>query len=78
MEYLSNYQIFGNRYYEKAKQRRQPPKQQHHQTVHNGPPTSMVPHGSATKVNKSETILKYFDPLRTHKYHKHTHTPCLE
>ena len=30
-----------------------------------------------TKVNQSETTLKYFDPLRTHKYHTHTHTPCL-
>ena len=28
----SNYQIFGNQYYEKAKQRKQPPKLQHHQT----------------------------------------------
>ena len=29
------------------------------------------------KVNQSETTLKYFDPLRTHKYHTHTHTSCL-
>ena len=32
MEYRSNYQIFGNQYYEEAKQRKQPPKLQHHQT----------------------------------------------
>ena len=32
MEYPSNYQIFGNQYYEKAKQRKQLPKLQHHQT----------------------------------------------
>ena len=32
MEYSSNYQIFGNQYYEKAMQRKQPPKLQHHQT----------------------------------------------
>ena len=31
MEYLSNCQIFGNQYYEKAKQRKQPPKLQHYQ-----------------------------------------------
>ena len=30
MEYPLNYQIFGNQYYEKAKQRKQPPKPQHH------------------------------------------------
>ena len=44
--------------------------------VHKGPPTSMIPYRSATKVNQSETTLKYFDPLRTHKYNTHTHTPC--
>ena len=44
--------------------------------VHKCPPTSMVPYRrSATKINQSETTLKYFDPLRTHKYHRHTHTP---
>ena len=32
MEYPSSYQIFGNQYYEKTKQRKQPPKLQHHQT----------------------------------------------
>ena len=32
IEYPSNYQIFGNQYYEKAKQRKQPQKLQHHQT----------------------------------------------
>ena len=32
MEYPSNYQIFGDQYYEKAEQRKQPPKLQHHQT----------------------------------------------
>ena len=32
MEYPSNCQIFGNQYYEKAKQRKQLPKLQHHQT----------------------------------------------
>ena len=32
MEYPSNYQIFGNHYYEKAKQRKQLPKLQHHET----------------------------------------------
>ena len=31
MEYPSNYQIFGNQYCEKAKQRKQPPKL-HHET----------------------------------------------
>ena len=34
----------------------------------------MVPHRSATKVNQSETTLKYLDPLQTHKYHTHAHT----
>ena len=29
----------------------------------------MVPYKFATKVNQSETTLKYSDPLRTHKYH---------
>ena len=43
--------------------------------AHKGPPTSIVPHKSATKINQSKTTLKYFDPLRTHKYHKHS--PCL-
>ena len=28
-------------------------------------------------INQSETTLEYFDPLQTHKYHAHTHTPCL-
>ena len=32
---------------------------------------------SASKINQSETTLEYFDPLQTHKYHTHTHTPCL-
>ena len=32
IEYPSNYQKFGNQYYEKAKQRKQAPKLQHHQT----------------------------------------------
>ena len=32
IEYPSNYQIFGNQYYKKAKQRKQSPKLQHHQT----------------------------------------------
>ena len=36
----------------------------------------MVPYWSANKVNHSETILKYFDPLRTHKYHTHIHATC--
>ena len=36
----------------------------------------MVLHRSATKVSQPETTLKYFDPLQTHKYHTHTHTPC--
>ena len=40
-------------------------------------PTSIVPYRSATKVNQSETTLKCFYPLRTHKYHTHTHTPFL-
>ena len=32
MEYPSNYQVFGNQYYETAKQRKQLPKLQHHET----------------------------------------------
>ena len=32
VEYPSNYQIFGNQKYGKARQRKQPPKPQHHQT----------------------------------------------
>ena len=76
MEYPSNYQIFGNQYYEKAKQRKEPPKLQHHQTESTKvSPTSMVSHRSATKLNQSETTLKYFNPLRTHKCHTHTHIP---
>ena len=31
----------------------------------------MVPHRSATKFNQSQTTLKYFDSLRTHKCHTH-------
>ena len=50
---------------------------QNYNIVKLSPPTSMVPYRSASKVNQSETTLKYFDPLRTHKYHTHTHTPCL-
>ena len=81
MEYSSSCQIFGKQYYKKAKQRKPPPKLQHHQTeftkvrqqvwFHIGPQTK------STKVNQSETTLKYFDPLRTHKYYAHTRTPCL-
>ena len=37
----------------------------------------MVLYGSASKINQSETTLEYFDPLETHKYHTHTHTPCV-
>ena len=32
----------------------------------------MVPHRSANKVNQSETTLKYFDLLQTHRYQTHT------
>ena len=45
--------------------------------VHKGPPTYMVPYRSASRINQSETTLKYFDPLQTHKYCTHTHTPRL-
>ena len=80
MEYPPNYQIFGSQYYEKAKQRKQLPKRQppNHNIIriNKGPPTSMIPHWSTTKVNQSETTLKYFDPLRTHRYHRRTYTPC--
>ena len=41
--------------------------------VHKGPPTCIVSRRSATKVNQSETTLKYFDNLPTHKYHTLTH-----
>ena len=41
--------------------------------VHKGPSTSIVPYRYTTKVNQSETTIKYFDPLRTHKYDTHTH-----
>ena len=58
---------------EKAKQRKQPPKLQHQ----NESPTSMAPYKSTTKINQSGTTLKYFDPLRTHKYHILILTPCL-
>ena len=34
----------------------------------------MVPYRSSTKVNQSETTLKYFEPLQTHKYQPHTLT----
>ena len=37
----------------------------------------MVPYWSVSKINQSETTLEYFDPLQTHKYHTHNHTPCL-
>ena len=74
MEYPSNYQVFGNQYYEKVKQRKQPPKLQHHQTESTKAPTSIVPNKYATKVSQSERTLKYFDPLQTHKYHTHTLT----
>ena len=36
--------------------------------------TSMVTHRSATKVNQSETTLKYFDPPRTQISDTHSHT----
>ena len=56
-----------------AKQRKQLPKVRHHETEPTKVRTSMVPYRSTTKVNQSETTLKYFDPLRTHKYHPHIH-----
>ena len=34
----------------------------------------MVLYRPITKVNQSETILKYFSPLQTHKYHTQSHT----
>ena len=37
----------------------------------------MVQHRSETKVNQSETTLKYSDPLRTCKYNTLALTPCL-
>ena len=58
----------------KAKQRKQPPNYNIIKLSPKGLPTSMVPYRSATKVNQSETTLKDFDPLLTHKYHTHTHT----
>ena len=36
----------------------------------------LSPQRSATEVHQSETTLKYFDPLRTYKYHTHTHITC--
>ena len=70
----SIYQIFRNQNYEKAKQRKQQPKLQHLQTKSAKVRQQVVSDRSATKVNQSETTLKYFDPLRTHKYHTHTFT----
>ena len=76
MEYPSSYQIFGNQYYEKAKQRKQPPILKHHQTESTKVRQQIwFYEGTPTKVTQSETTLKYFYPLRTHKYHTHTHTP---
>ena len=59
------------------KQRKQPPKQQHHQTESTKVCNKYSSYRSPVKVNQSETTLKYFSPLRTHKYHTQTHTPCL-
>ena len=75
MEYPSSYQIFGNQYHEKAEQRKQLPKLQHHQTE------SANKYGFIQVHNQSQPIrndLKIFlNPLRGHKYHTYTHTPCL-
>ena len=57
----------------KVKQRKQPPKLQHHRTESIKVCQQVWLHRSATKVNQLKTTLKYFDPLRTHKYLTHTH-----
>ena len=53
MEYPSSYQIFGNQYYEKAKQRKQLPKLQHHQTESTN---SANKYGSIQVHNQSQPI----------------------
>ena len=64
MEYPSNYQVFGNQYYEKAKQRKQLPKLQHHQTESAKVHQQVLFHtGSQPKSTNQKQPYKYFDPL---------------
>ena len=84
MEYPSNYQTFGNLYYEKAKQRKQlpniqPPKPQHHQTestMIRQQVGTMVPHGSTTKPTNQKRPSNISIPCE-HTNTTHTQTPCL-
>ena len=79
MEYPSNYQIFGNQYYEKAEQRKQPPKLQHHQTestkvcqqvwFHTGPQPK------STNQKRPQNISILCEHINT--TNTHAHTPCL-
>ena len=75
VEYRSNYQIFGNQYYEKAKQRKQPPKLQHHQTESTKVTNR---YGSIQVRNQSQPIRNDLSILREHIIpHTHTHAHTL-
>ena len=74
MEYPSSYQISGNQYYEKQSKENN---RKNYNIIKLSPQRSANKYVSIqvrNQVNQSETTLKYFDPLRTHKYHTHTHT----
>ena len=70
-------QIFGNQYYQIAKQRKQPPKLLQHQTesakVRQRVWFRTGPHPESTN-QKRPYNTQLFDPLQTHKYHTHTHS----
>ena len=67
MEYPSSYQIFGNQYYEKAKQRKQPPKLQHHQTE-----STQVRNQRQRIRNDLKNILILCKHINTTHTHSHT------
>ena len=73
MEYLSNYQIFGNQYYEKAKQRRQPPK------LHQTESTKVRQHiwFQSQPIRNDLKIFRFSANKQIPHTHTHTHTPCL-
>ena len=78
MEYPLHYQTFGNQYNVKAKQRKQLPKLQHHQTDSTKGRQQVWFHTGPQPKSTNQKLLKSISfPLRTHKYHTHTHTPCL-
>ena len=77
MEYPSNCQIFGNQYYEIAKQRKQPPKIQLHKTesakVRQRVWFRTGPHLESTNQKRPYNISILCKRINT----THTHTTCL-